>query len=132
MLGWVALLIVSVVQHFTKWYFLDSCFAIIICIVLLVGVVKNSIEVFNLIMDAKPNEIDQDKLKQVIKQCDQQIEDIIKIRVRGVDGESYVADIQVRLASSFDMSDLDSLYEKINHTMEEYGIEQSTIQINTK
>lgn len=129
-LGWVALLIVSVIQHFTKWYFLDSCFAIIICLVLILGIVRNCISVFNIIMDSKPSEIDLDKLKQAIKQCDEQIINIISVRVRGIDGESYVADVQLQLINTFSASKLETLYEKINHVMEEYNIEHSTIQVH--
>ena len=128
-LTWCALLIVSVIVHLTRWYFLDSCFAIIICVVLSVGVIKNCISIFRIIMDAKPKQINLDEVSDAIKSTNDNIESVKELKVRDIDGESFVADIKIQLKKDFEVNNIEDIYNQINNELEKFEIHSTTIQI---
>ncbi len=128
-LTWCAFLVVGVIQHFTGWYFLDSCIAIAVCVVLLVGVLRNCLAIYYIIMDATPRDLKIDEVKNAIVGCNEYIDDIKDIKVRDIDGESYVAEVKLYIKPNFDISNLSALYVDVEGVAKTFDIYSINIQV---
>jgi len=61
-LGWCAVLIVSIVLLFKPWYFLDSVLSILIALIIINGVIKNLFSVSKIFLQAFPENINRETI----------------------------------------------------------------------
>lgn len=64
MLGWVGILIISLVLRFTDWYFLDPLFSILISLFILYEAVPQVASALRILMESVPEEVDMEHLSR--------------------------------------------------------------------
>jgi cobalt-zinc-cadmium efflux system protein len=126
LLGWVAVLIVSVVIYYTSLYILDPVLSIIIGLIIVKNIWSNIVQVYNIIMQAIPDEALCEELKHHIIEVDGVI-DIEEFKLWSLDGEEYVAALTI--VSDID-EDSNIIKSKVKLILNEHKIIQSTIEIN--
>lgn len=123
-LGWVAVLIVSIVMHFYNAPILDPILSIVISLWVLTNVYKNFKDTFKVILQAIPASVNMIELKQKIEALPH-IESIHDLHVWSLDGESHVASLHV-VTCEDDTLEMKRSIRAISKT---YNIEHVTIEI---
>lgn len=123
-LGWVAVLVVSIVMHFYNMPILDPILSIVISFWVLSNVYKNIKDTFKVILQAVPASVNILELKEKIEALPH-VESTHDIHVWSLDGESHVASLHV-VSCQTDTSEIKQAIRNIAHT---YNIEHVTIEI---
>lgn len=126
-LGWVAVLIVSIILLFKPWYFLDSILSILIALIIISGVVKSLSGMVKIFLQAFPEGIDRGKIIKEISGFDNVI-DVHFVQGWSVDESSFNLTLHVKVSSSLQMKDVDILRHKIQHYLNQKKVLFSTIQ----
>ncbi len=93
-LGWVGVLVVSIVMHFKDLPILDPILSIIISIWVLFNVYKNLRDVFKILLQAIPSDIDTDSLTNEILSLSD-VTGVHDLHIWSLDGESHIMTIHV-------------------------------------
>src|SRR5574344_73232 len=121
-LGWVAVLIVSIVMLFIKWPILDPILSVCISIWVLSNVYGNLKKTFRILLQAIPDGVNVEELKQRIEVLPG-INSVHDLHVWSLDGESHVMTLHVVTES-----DSEELRHRIYLIGQEYNITHTTIE----
>ena len=88
-LGWVAVLIVSIVLLFTDLYFLDPALSLLITLYVLYNVIKRLKETLSIFLQARPDNVDLDEVIRKIKE-DPKVKSLHHTHLWSLDGEHHV------------------------------------------
>jgi cobalt-zinc-cadmium efflux system protein len=95
-LGWVAVLIASIIMQFWDVPILDPILSLLIAGYILFNVYKNIKELFKIILQGVPNEISSDVIKELLIQLDE-VDDIHDCHLWTMDGEFHIATIHLMI-----------------------------------
>ena len=123
-LGWIIVLIGSVVMKFTNISIIDSIMSIGVSLFILIHAFRNLKEVLDLFLVKSPSNIDIDELTNHLKEING-VEDIHHIHVWSMDNINNYATLHIVTNSK----NLKKLKHKIREEMEEHGINHVTIEI---
>lgn len=126
-LGWCAVLIVSIVLLFKPWYFLDSALSIIIAFIIINGVIKNLFNVSKIFLQAFPENISREVIVKELTTFENVI-DIHFIQGWSLDESNFNLTLHVKVSSSLLMKDVDILRKRIEVYLREKHILFTTIQ----
>ncbi len=126
-LGWCAVLIVSVVLYFKPWYILDSILSILISLLVLKGVYKGMRRVVTILMQAFPKDLDMDQLKSELIKIDG-VEDIHFIQGWSLDEESHSLTFHVSVSDELKVRELDKLKQVIKSRLFDMKVSNSVIE----
>lgn len=130
LLGWVAVLIVSVVLFFKPWYFLDSLLSIIISLIILKGVVKNLYKLAKIFLHQFPEGVQREALIENIKSCPG-VKDVHFIQGWSLDESTLNITLHVAVAGDMKMSEVDLLRKNIEERLRKMNISLWTIQFES-
>ncbi len=130
LLGWVAVLIVSVILLFKPWYILDSILSILISLVILRGVYKNLIKVGLIFLQRFPDEIEINKIETEIKKLEL-VQDIHAVKGWSLDSETFYLRFHVKVPEDTVIKVLDTLKIKIKRILESHRVTSSTIEFES-
>ena len=119
-LGWVIVLIGSLVIKFTKIFWIDSILSIIISIIIVLRTISHLNEVLDLFLLKKPGDIDIEELKRHIHSIEG-VNDVHHVHVWSLDGINNFATLHVVTDKN--------IKDKIREELEEHGINNATIEI---
>jgi len=128
LLGWIAVLVVSIVLLFKAIYILDPILSVLITIYVLYNVVCNLKKTLVLFMQAVPEGIDVSALEDKILAIDK-VRSIHHLHVWSLDGEHHVLTIHVVIESKSTIEDVQRVRKEINALMEEMDFEHTAIQV---
>ena len=131
LLGWVAVLIVSIVLLFKPWYVLDSILSILISLVILRGVYKNLLKVGLIFLQKFPDELEYEQLKNDVMELDL-VNDIHAVKGWSIDDSTYYLRFHVQVPSDTKIGALDSLKVTIKKILRKYQVEFSTIEFESQ
>ena len=131
LLGWVAVLIVSVILLFKPWYILDSILSILISLVILRGVYKNLIKVGLIFLQKFPDELEFEQLKKEIMDFDL-VYDIHAVKGWSIDDSTYYLRFHVLVPEETKIGTVDSLKIKVKEILKTYNVTYSTIEFEAK
>lgn len=131
LLGWVAVLIVSVILLFKPWYILDSILSILISLVILRGVYKNLIKVGLIFLQKFPDELEFEQLKKEIMDFDL-VYDIHAVKGWSIDDSTYYLRFHVLVPEDTKIGTVDSLKIKVKEILRTYNVTYSTIEFEAK
>lgn len=123
-LGWVGVLVVSVVMMFVYVPILDSLLSIAISVWVLSNVYGNIKSVFRILLQGTPENVDAEKLKQRIMQLPG-VEGVHDLHIWSLDGEAHVMTLHV-------VSDVDNVQElkrELQKVAREFGVVHTTTEI---
>lgn len=124
-LGWIIVLIGSVVMRFTDFYLLDSLMSIGVSIFILINAIKNLKEVFNLFLEKAPHSIDISHIKEHLQEIEGVL-DIHHIHLWSMDGQSNFITMHVVVDG-----DAHHIKHEIKEELREHNIGHATIEIET-
>ena len=93
-LGWLVVLIGSIIMHFTDIKIIDSIMSIGVALFILINALKNLKKVLDLFLEKTPKEIDIDELKKHLLEI-KDVDDIHHIHVRSIDGYNNYATMHI-------------------------------------
>ena len=121
-LGWVVVLIGSIIIKFTDFTYIDSVMSIGISIFLIVESLKNLKQILDLVLEKVPDGINVKQVEAEIKKISG-VKDVHHIHIWSLDGEKNFATMHI-------VSDK-NVKEDVRHSLEKYNIYNVTIEMET-
>ena len=122
-LGWVVVLVGSVVMRFTDFYILDPLMSIGVALFILINAMKNIKEITDLFLEKTPEEVDISKLNTHL--CGVEgVVDVHHIHVWSMDNHNHYATMHV-----VTNGDGHTIKEKIREELQEHGIVHATLEL---
>jgi len=131
LLGWIAVLVVSVVLLFKPWYVLDSILSILISVLILSGVYRSLKKVVKIFVQQFPEGIEQANLINKIKVL-KDVVDVHLLQGWSLDESTWNVTLHVVVPGEIRMFEADSLRKQIERILKEHKIALSTIQIESE
>jgi cobalt-zinc-cadmium efflux system protein len=125
LMGWVAVLVVSIVIYFTNWYILDPILSMFIALVIIRNIWINSKLVFSILMQSVPDE----SLYQELKEHMESIEGVKLVdnfKLWSLDGEEHVASITLSTQANADMQEIRLNAKTV---FRNHSIKQTTVEV---
>lgn len=125
-LGWIVVLIGSIIMKFTNILVIDSILSILVAIFILIHALKSFKKVLDLFLEKTPNGISIEEIKKHILKI-KNIIDIHHIHIWSIDGYSNYATMHIVTNENSK-----EIKEKIRKELKHLGISHVTIEIETK
>ncbi len=129
-LGWIAVLIVSIVLLFKPWFILDSILSILISLVILRGVYKNFMSIGQIFLQSFPSSINIEELLSEIKSIDPII-DVHCLKGWAIDESNSTMSLHVVVPGSQTICDTDLIKTKIKKILESKNVKFSSIEFES-
>lgn len=126
-LGWVAVLIVSIVLLFVDLPILDPLLSIGFTLFILFNVLKNLKTTLALFLQATPDEEVQNNIEKAIKAIPE-INGIHHMHFWSLDGESHVLTAHLELPHNFEVDKLIRLKQQVAKELSSYNLSHTTIE----
>ncbi|OOG70567.1 cation diffusion facilitator family transporter [Algoriphagus sp. A40] len=126
-LGWVAVLIVSVVLIFYPNPYLDPALSLLISVYILWNVLKRLQETVFLFLQGQPADVDKSAIEKEILQI-QHVESTHHTHIWSLDGEHHVFTTHVKLKPLNSLDDLLAVKNELKRIMKNYPFEHYTIE----
>ncbi len=123
LLGWISVLITSIVIHFTNFYILDPILSLAISTFVVYNISKRLIEIYRIIMHCVPNKNLYENIKKDILDI-AEVSNIQNIHIWTLDGEENVVTLTLQVKN-----DNTEILNKAKTILNAYGIKNSTIEI---
>lgn len=123
-LGWVVVLIGSIIMRFTDISLIDPIMSIGVAIFILINTLKNFKDILDLFLEKTPEGIDIEELKHHIMEING-VEDVHHIHVWSMDGMNNYSTIHI-VSNSKNMN---KVKKDIREEMVEHGISHITIEV---
>lgn len=116
-LGWIIVLIGSIIMNFTDIKLLDSIMCIGVSLFIFINAIKNLKEVLDIFLEKIPKDIDLEKLKEHLLLI-KGIDDIHHIHIWSIDGYHNYATMHIVTKTK----DVSKIKRKIREELQEYNI----------
>jgi len=127
-LGWVAVLIVSIVLFFVDLYILDPILSVLITLYILYNVIKNLNKTLALFLQAVPDTVDVPQLEHELSHIPHVVS-THHTHVWSLDGEHHVLTTHVVVESGLDRQTVCDIKEQIRQLITNKSFEHITIDI---
>ena len=128
-LGWLAVLVGSVLIFFFKWYFIDGVLSVLIAVVLIVESAKTIKDIFAVFLEKTPEGIDVKSLKKELEEIEG-VENTHHIHVWSLDGEKNMATMHLKTQGCINLEDCEKVKKQAEEISRKYGIHHLTVQID--
>ena len=125
-LGWVVVLVGAIVIRFTNFYIIDPLMSIGVAIFIIIGAIKNLKEIFNIILQKTPCDIDIDELTEEILTIEGVL-DVHHIHVWSIDGTHNCATMHVVTGK-----DPHGIKNEIREKLKYHGIHHITLELESE
>lgn len=129
-LGWVVVLLASIVMLFVEIPLLDPILSVCISLYILYNVVHNLIVAFRIVLEGVPLDVDFTILKKEISAVPG-IMEVCVLRVWSMDNEHHVAEVKL-ITSYTTLTEVEKLKSSLRILLEKYNIEQCMIEVSPK
>ena len=130
-LGWMAILIGSVVMYFFDLPVLDPLLSVGIALFVIYNVFKNLKQSLKIVLQAIPEEIDSEEIARELVAFDE-IESVHDLHIWSVDGEYNVMTLHVVVAANLNIVEQSVLKLKIRDFLLHEGIQHATIEFENE
>ncbi len=131
-LGWVVVLIGSVVMYFFNLPWIDPLLSIFIAIFILRGVLKNLWKASQIILQASPANIDIQEVKKILEEIDG-VDHAHHLHLWTLDGEINLFSAHIETDGNQKLVDLKKIKKAIYKSLEEhFHIDHVTLEFETK
>ncbi|ANB96643.1 cation diffusion facilitator family transporter [Vibrio parahaemolyticus] len=126
-LGWVTVLIVSIVLLFVELPILDPLLSIGFTLFILFNVFRNLKSTLVLFLQAAPDDETQESIKQLLNELPE-VNGIHHIHFWSLDGESHVLTAHLELAHNFEVDKLIGLKQQVAMKLSSFNLSHTTIE----
>jgi cobalt-zinc-cadmium efflux system protein len=127
-LGWIAVLVVSIILLFADLYFLDPLLSILISIYVLYNVIKNLRQTLSLFLQAVPARYQIENIEKRLLQIEN-VESIHHTHIWSLDGVNHVLTTHVVVSKDTPKESVICVKQKIRDLVKELDISHITIDI---
>lgn len=127
-LGWVAVLIVSIVMMFTDAPYLDPALSLGITLFILYNVVKRLRETFVILLQGTPEDIDPEKIKMEILQVEN-VASLHHMNIWTLEGEHHVFTAHIKLGKTVSFGEMLNAKRKVKEVLKKYPFSHYTIEV---
>ena len=131
LLGWIAVLIVSIVLMFKPWFILDSILSILISLLILRGVYKNLMKVSLIFLQRFPDDLELVQLKSEILEIDD-VKDLHAIKGWSLDDTNFYLRFHVKMDGDTKLIDVDKVKQRIKDILLKHKVTSSTIEFESQ
>jgi len=126
-LGWVAVLLVSIVLMFVEWPILDPILSIAFTLFILFNVAKNLLSTLGLFLQASPDAKIRLEILERLNKIEQ-IDGVHHLHFWSLDGEHHVLTAHLMLNQSFETKELIKIKKDVAKILSDYELEHTTIE----
>lgn len=130
-LGWVAVLIGSIVMMFADVPWLDPVLSLGIAVYVLYHVYGNLRSVFKILLQAIPEDVDEttirEKLRAVPGVCD-----VHDIHAWSMDGQYNIMTLHVVVLAGTPLTEVEKIKHEVRHELEHLNLHHATIEMETE
>lgn len=126
-LGWIAVLIVSVVMMFVNWPILDPLLSIGISIWVLMNVFRNLKSTFKILMQEVPRNVDLKALEAEIMRVTD-VEGVHDVHVWSLDGEEHILSCHLVITRNLSLKEWEGIKNDTRLLCHKYNISHATIE----
>jgi len=130
-LGWFCVFVGSIIIKFTNLYIIDPILSIFVALFILINVIKKFKSIIEILSLKKPNEIDSLEIKKHILNI-KEVKDVHHLHIWSIDGINNYITLHILVDDDIISKDLDVIKKKINNELNEFGINHSTIEFESK
>ena len=127
-LGWLAVLIVSVVMHFVDWPILDPLLSVGFTLFILINVLRSLKTTFQLFLQATPDKELLDKIEESIVAVEG-VADTHHLHLWSLDGENHVLSVHINTQPDFPVSRYAELKHSLKAALSEFELSHTTLEI---
>lgn len=126
-LGWVGVLIVSIILRFQDWYFLDPLLSIVIAGFILSQAIPSFFKIANIFLESVPEEVDIKQIEQAIYDI-KDVHGVSHLHIWSIDGQENAFAVTVYVSTE-DVKQFEDIRESIRMLLKENNVTHSTIEI---
>lgn len=127
-LGWIAVLIVSLVLKFTNWYFLDPLLSIIIMVFILYKVIGNFRKTMAVFLQSAPENINNDEINRQLSKLEK-VKSAHHTHIWSLDGEHNVLTTHIVVEADTTRAEVQKIKNRIKTLTESYHCEHLTVEV---
>lgn len=127
-LGWLAVLIGSVIIRYTGWYFIDPLLSVCIGIFILTNVCRNLYAIFRILLQAAPEHMPEDKVKMILQNVPE-VKEVHDLHVWTLDGEKNIASAHLVVVDATSREEIIRVKHDAVDRLKEAGIDHLTVEI---
>lgn len=127
-LGWVAVLIASIILLFTDWYIIDPILSILITLFILINVVRKLWRTTRLFLQATPDDVNVADLTRQISAL-ALVEDVHHLHLWSLDGAHHVLTAHVRVPEKASKIEASQLKREIVEKVKADEFEHVTLEV---
>jgi cobalt-zinc-cadmium efflux system protein len=127
-LGWVAILIGSVVMLFWDVPILDPILSICIMVYVLVNVVRNVRKSFRIFLQGTPQHVEPKEIVEALRALEGVV-DVHDLHTWTLDGQYHVATLHVVVAGTVSLEQAEAIKVRVRHRLKDLEIDHATIEI---
>jgi cobalt-zinc-cadmium efflux system protein len=128
LLGWIAVLLVSIILHFYDIPVLDPLLSVAITIFILYRLYGNLRKTFRILLQGTPTQMQAEEIREHILQI-KDITNIHDLHVWTMDGSFHVATLHLEVSREFSLVETEELKLKVRHELQQLHIEHATLEI---
>jgi len=129
LLGWIAVLITSVIMKIFDVSILDPILSIYISVYILWNVILSYKKIFSIFLQKAPDNIDVNQLVKEIKKNNDKVKDIHHIHLWSLDDVNNCMSCHVELFNNINVGKIIKVKQDIKHIAKHYNISHVTIEI---
>ncbi|OEK03245.1 cobalt transporter [Roseivirga sp. 4D4] len=126
-LGWIAVLLGSLMIMYLDWQFIDPLLSVFIALFIIYNVIKNLKQSFNIILQTTPQDVDIPAIQEGLR-CLPEIIDVHDCHVWSMDGEYHVLSAHVVLDKVYSLRELTDIKSRAKLKLAELNIKHSTLE----
>jgi cobalt-zinc-cadmium efflux system protein len=126
-LGWAAVLVVSIVLLFTDLYILDPLLSILITLIVLYNVIKNFRKTLSVLLQGVPESVDIASIESEIRRMEM-VNGIHHTHVWSLDGEENVLTTHIVLGLNAKKDQIRKIKNKVRELTKQNGLSHTTIE----
>ena len=130
-LGWVAVLIGSIIMMYTDAPFIDPLLSVLISLFVLYNVYKNLRKSLLVILQGIPEDVSIDDIREKLKHI-QEVTEIHDCHAWSMDGQYNILTIHLKLDSDYKLSEQAKLKEIVRAELKDESVNHVTIEFEGK
>lgn len=129
-LGWISILVVSIIMIFIDLPILDPILSIVIAVFVLSRIIPTFMKIGRIFLQYKPDGFEITEIKKKIEKINY-IEEAHDIHLWSLDGNQHIFSCHLVINDSLEQSQVNKLKNEVRHLLLEMGITHSTLEIET-
>ncbi len=127
-LGWVAVLIGSIVIRFTGWYIIDPILSLGVATYILYNVIGNLRSIIKVFLQSVPDDFDFAKFEEKILSI-KGVKEIHDVHTWSMDGDYHVMSVHLVISDSLSKEDMKQIRQQATQSIIDLGIQHPTVAL---